>query len=131
MLEPVAEREATPDDRREREAEAEPAPREMAGLVPAPAGAPPSESTAAGAGAVRAARGSSKPSHADTGAQVLPVVAMRWRVEVQKRGKYWQWRFGSGRMRISRYGGKFELLSQERQAEYAQNKARNRPARDA
>lgn len=62
---------------------------------------------------------------------MLPAVAMRWRIEVQKRGKYWQWRYGSGRTRISRYGGKFELLSQERQTEYAQNKARNRSARDA
>lgn len=54
----------------------------------------------------------------------LPTVTVQWRVEVQKRGKYWQWRRGSRQKRVSRYGGKFELLSEERKAEYAVNKAK-------
>lgn len=60
-------------------------------------------------------------------AQALPAVPLTWRVEVQKRGKYWQWRIGRAEKRKSRYGGKFELLSEERQAQYVQNKEkRNR-----
>jgi hypothetical protein len=43
-------------------------------------------------------------------------------VEVQKRGKYWQWRHGSRHKRKSRYGGKFELLPDERKAQYEANK---------
>ena len=30
-----------------------------------------------------------------------------WRIEVTRRGKYWQWRKGRGKNRQSRYGGKF------------------------
>lgn len=57
-------------------------------------------------------------------AKPLPVMAVRWRVEVQKRGRYWQWRSGRGALRQSRYGGKFALLSDERKAQYEQNKER-------
>jgi hypothetical protein len=55
-------------------------------------------------------------------AQTLPAVPLAWRVEVQKRGRYWQWRMRRADKRKSRYGGKFELLSEERQAQYVQNK---------
>jgi hypothetical protein len=44
-----------------------------------------------------------------------------WRVEVLKRGKYWQWRKGHGRNRKARYGGRFALLPPERQAAYFEN----------
>lgn len=47
-----------------------------------------------------------------------------WRIEVTRRGKYWLWRRGRAKNRQSRYGGKFELLSPERQAAYEQNKAK-------
>ena len=58
----------------------------------------------------------------------LPGTAGRpgWRIEVQKRGKFWQWRRGSKAQRQARYGGKFDLLSDERKAEYEQNKARRK-----
>jgi hypothetical protein len=47
-----------------------------------------------------------------------------WRVEVKEKGRYWCWRKGIRAARQSRYGGKFDLLSEERQAEYGRNKAR-------
>ena len=47
-----------------------------------------------------------------------------WRIEVTRRGKYWQWRKGRDKNRLSRYGGKFELLSSERKAEYHDNKTK-------
>lgn len=45
-----------------------------------------------------------------------------WRIEVTGQGRYWQWRRGRGTNRKSRYGGKFEQLSQDRQAAYHQNR---------
>ncbi len=56
----------------------------------------------------------------------LPSAAGRpgWRIEIQKRGKYWQWRQGSKAQRKARYGGKFELLSNERKQAYEVNKAK-------
>ncbi len=51
----------------------------------------------------------------------LPEVAVRWRKEVQRRGKYWQWRKGSGAGRTARYGGKFDTLEPERKVQYVQN----------
>lgn len=45
-----------------------------------------------------------------------------WRREVKERGKYWQWRKGSGEYRPSRYGGTFGQLDEERQAQYGINK---------
>ncbi len=54
-----------------------------------------------------------------------------WRREVKERGKYWQWRKGSGDYRPSRYGGTFDRLDEERQAQYEHNKhiyGRNRKA---
>jgi hypothetical protein len=56
--------------------------------------------------------------------QVLPALLVQWRVEVQKRGKYWQWRRGSHQRRMARYGGKFETLDDERKQAYAVNKAK-------
>jgi hypothetical protein len=47
---------------------------------------------------------------------------LEWRREVKDRGKYWQWRKGSGDYRPSRYGGVFELLDEERKAQYERNK---------
>ena len=44
-----------------------------------------------------------------------------WRIEVTKRGLYFQWR-ERRRNGKSAYGGKFGLLSAERQAQYGQNK---------
>lgn len=52
----------------------------------------------------------------------LPASGGTWRTEVKRRGKFWQWRRGRGDQRVSRYGGKFDLLSPERQAEYERNK---------
>ena len=46
-----------------------------------------------------------------------------WRTEVLRRGKYWQKR-ERGRNGKSRYGGKFNLLSPERQVQYDKTKAR-------
>lgn len=51
----------------------------------------------------------------------------RWRVEVLRQGRYWQWR-ARGRGGASRYGGKFGTLSAERQAQYERNKKRNKKA---
>jgi hypothetical protein len=50
--------------------------------------------------------------------------ATGWRIEVKARGKYFQYRKGSGKERISRYGGKFSELARknpERAAAYYQN----------
>jgi hypothetical protein len=44
-----------------------------------------------------------------------------WRIEVQKRGKYWQWRTGRNGTRVCRYGGTWATLGEERQAEYERN----------
>ncbi len=54
----------------------------------------------------------------------LPAVSAHWRIEVQKRGRFWQWRKGSHQNRQAKYGGKFELLSDERKQAYEHNKAR-------
>lgn len=43
-------------------------------------------------------------------------------MEVQGRGKYWQWRKGRAESRQCRYGGKFETLSEDRQNEYKENR---------
>jgi len=59
-------------------------------------------------------------------AQTLPAVPLTWRIEVQRRGRYWQWRTGRAEKRKSRYGGKFELLSDERKAQYVQNKEKRK-----
>ncbi len=56
-------------------------------------------------------------------AQTLPAISAQWRREVQKRGKYWQWRKGRGANRHARYGGKFETLPEERKRQYERNKA--------
>ena len=56
-------------------------------------------------------------------AQTLPAISAQWRREVQKRGKYWQWRKGRGENRQARYGGKFETLPEERKRQYERNKA--------
>ncbi len=56
---------------------------------------------------------------------------LEWRREIKERGKYWQWRKGSGDYRPSRYGGTFDQLDDERKAQYAVNKhiyGRNRAA---
>ena len=54
-----------------------------------------------------------------------------WRIEVLKRGKYWQWRRGYGKGRKARYGGRFALLPPERQAAYFENvRRRNAHAGD-
>ena len=58
------------------------------------------------------------------GAATLPAVSAQWRTEVQKRGRFWQWRRGSHQNRQARYGGKFELLTEERQAQYGENAKR-------
>ena len=54
----------------------------------------------------------------------LPALETPWRTEITRRGKYWQWRRGSGRSRQSRYGGKTELLPPERMKQYAINKTK-------
>jgi hypothetical protein len=58
----------------------------------------------------------------------LPSAAGRpgWRVEVTRRGKFWNWRKGSKAQRRGAYGGKFELLSDERKGQYAINKERRK-----
>jgi hypothetical protein len=48
--------------------------------------------------------------------------AGKWRIEVTHAGQRWHWRKGRGKDRQHRPGGRFEQLSQERQAEYEQNK---------
>ena len=60
--------------------------------------------------------------------------AHQWRIEVLKRGRFWHWRKGRNESRIGRYGGKFELLSDERKAAYNErirlkNKAKRQAAR--
>ncbi len=55
-------------------------------------------------------------------AQPLPTLAAQWRIEIQKRGRYWQWRIGSHGNRSAQYGGKFETLPEERKKEYDENK---------
>jgi len=47
-----------------------------------------------------------------------------WRTEVTRRGRYWQWRRGSGTARQSAYGGKFAGLPLERKVAYEANKAK-------
>ena len=47
-----------------------------------------------------------------------------WRIEVTRRGKFWNWRMGSKTQRRGAYGGKFDLLSDERKGQYAINKAK-------
>lgn len=54
-----------------------------------------------------------------------------WRIEVTGLGRYWQWRKGRGQARISRYGGKFDLLSDERKREYHANKRKQTRRRKA
>jgi hypothetical protein len=44
-----------------------------------------------------------------------------WRIEVLKRGKYWQWRRGYGKGRKARYGGRFALLPEARRTAYFEN----------
>lgn len=41
-----------------------------------------------------------------------------WRREVSHRGRYWHWRRGSGKQRISRTGGRFETMPEEAQEAY-------------
>jgi len=45
----------------------------------------------------------------------------KWRIEITKKGRYWQWRKGSRDERISAYGGKFGNLNPIRQHEYQEN----------
>ena len=63
----------------------------------------------------------------------VPVIeragTLDWRIEVLRRGKFWQWRTGRAENRKSRYGGKFATLSPERQKRYEQNKARRTSTR--
>ena len=54
--------------------------------------------------------------------QPLPQVRKRARREIQKRGRYWQWRIGSHGNRSAQYGGKFETLPEERKQQYDENK---------
>ena len=63
-------------------------------------------------------------------AQSLPPISAQlgWRVEVQKRGRYWQWRQGRADNRKAHYGGKFELLTDERKVQYEKNKAKRQKA---
>ena len=60
----------------------------------------------------------------------LPSPAGRpgWRVEVTWRGKFWNWRTGSKDKRRGVYGGKFDLLSDERKQAYEHNKAKRAKA---
>ncbi len=60
----------------------------------------------------------------ERGITALPLVSAQWRTEVQKRGRYWQWRKGHGKNRQARYGGKFEILSDERKEAYERNKTK-------
>lgn len=43
-------------------------------------------------------------------------------MEVCGNGTYYQWRKGRGKQRISKYGGAFEKLTDERKAEYQTNR---------
>lgn len=54
----------------------------------------------------------------------LPKLAAQWRIEIQKRGRFWQWRKGSHAQRVAKYGGKFEILADERKEDYERNKER-------
>ena len=45
-----------------------------------------------------------------------------WRVEVNFRGRFYNFRRGSGKERRGRYGGKFGELPEERKAAYERNK---------
>ncbi len=58
--------------------------------------------------------------------EMLPVVVIKWRQEVQRRGKYWQWRKGSAKNRSSRYGGKFDTLKPDRQVQYPKTSRKER-----
>jgi hypothetical protein len=61
----------------------------------------------------------------DTGVPLpLPSVPVNWRVEVQKRGRYWRCRTEGAEKRKCRYGGRFETLNEEKKQAYEQNKAR-------
>jgi hypothetical protein len=59
-----------------------------------------------------------------TGTLETEIAGTGWRIEVIRRGKYWQSRRGRGKERESRYGGKFSSLSASRQAEYYVNRER-------
>lgn len=48
--------------------------------------------------------------------------AGRRRIEVTNNGQFWQWRWGSGKQRGSRYGGRFDDLSPERKQAYYDRK---------
>lgn len=55
-------------------------------------------------------------------AATVPELGAGWRIEVTNRGIYWQWRKGSHSNRLSRKGGKFQSLSEERKQAYEQNR---------
>lgn len=48
---------------------------------------------------------------------------LEWRIEVTNNGRNFNWRKGSGKERVGRYGGLFGSLSEERQQAYERNKA--------
>lgn len=52
----------------------------------------------------------------------VPELGAGWRIEVTNRGLYWQWRKGSHGNRVSRKGGKFQALSEERKNAYDNNR---------
>lgn len=58
-----------------------------------------------------------------TPAPELPALSTGWRIEVTGKGRYWQFRAGSGKARKSAYGGKFGELSDDRKHAYEKNKA--------
>jgi hypothetical protein len=45
-----------------------------------------------------------------------------WRIEVLNNGKYWIWRKGSRKQRISAYGGTFRTLDRARQESWQKNR---------
>lgn len=51
-----------------------------------------------------------------------PALVSGWRIEVTGKGRYWQFRSGSGKARHSAYGGKFGELSDDRKDAYQANK---------
>lgn len=55
-------------------------------------------------------------------AATVPELGAGWRIEVTNRGLYWQWRKGSHGNRVSRKGGKFQALSEERKKAYDNNR---------
>jgi len=61
-------------------------------------------------------------------AEFEQMIAAGWRVEVNQRGTSWNWRRGSGSNRKTRYGGMFDRLPPERQAEYEHNRTRRNGA---